>query len=62
MKTLKSVINVNDVLPFEVSNHKPNKELLEALGEGEKITQEVREGKRKGYNNVNEMIMAILND
>ena len=62
MKTLKSVINANDVLPFEVSNHKPNKELLEALEEGEKITQEVREGKRKGYNNVNEMIMAILND
>lgn len=51
-----------DGLPFEVSNPKPSKELLEALEEGEKIIQEVREGKRKGYNNVNEMMKEILND
>ena len=58
---IKQVIK-NDGLPFEVSNPKPSKELLEALEEGEKIIQEVREGKRQGYNNVNEMMRAILND
>ena len=58
---IKQVIK-NNGLPFEVSNPKPNKELLEALEEGEKIIQEVKDGKRKGYNNVNEMMRAILND
>ncbi len=58
---IKQVIK-KDGLPFEVSNPKPSKELLEALEEGEKIIQEVREGKRQGYNNVNEMMRAILND
>ena len=38
----------------------PSKELLDALEEGEKIVQEVKEEKRKGYNNVNEMMKAIL--
>lgn len=58
---IKQIIKT-DGLPFEISNPKPNKELLEALEEGEKIIQEVREGKRKGYNNVNEMMRAILDD
>ncbi len=58
---IKQLIN-KDGVPFEISNPKPSKELLEALEEGEKIIQEVREGKRKGYNNVNEMMRAILND
>ena len=57
--TIKQVIK-KDGLPFDVD--KPNKELLEALEEGEKIIQEVRDGKRNGYNNVNEMMKAILND
>ncbi len=51
-----------DSLSFEVSNSKPSQELLEVLEEGEKIVQEVRDGKRTGYNNVNEMMMAILKD
>lgn len=58
---VKQIIK-NDGLPFEISNPKPSKELLEALEEGEKIIQEVRDGKRKGYNNVNEMLKAILDD
>ncbi len=58
---VKQIIK-EDGLPFEIKNPKPNKELLEALEEGEKIIQEVREGKRKGYNNVNEMMKAIVND
>lgn len=44
----------------EIKNSKPSKELLEALEEGKKIIQEVREGKRQGYSNVNEMMTAIL--
>ncbi len=58
---IKQVIK-NDGLPFEVSNPKPNKELLEALEEGEEIIQEIKEGKRKGYSNVNEMMKDILDD
>lgn len=58
---IKQVIK-NDGLPFEVANPKPSNELLEALKEGEDIIQEIREGKRKGYNNVNEMLRAIIDD
>ena len=58
---IKQVIK-RDGLPFEVANPKPSKELLEALEEGEDIIQEIRDGKRTGYNNVNEMLKAIMND
>ncbi len=58
---LTQVVKRNGV-PFEVVNPTPSKEMLEALAEGKKIMQEVREGKRHGYNNVNEMMRAILND
>ena len=58
---IKQIIK-KDGIPFEVTNPKPSQELLEALQEGETIIQEVREGKRKGYNNVNEMMRAILDD
>ena len=58
---IKQVIK-RDGLPFEVANPKPSKELLEALEEGEDIIQEIRDGKRTGYNNVNEMLKAILDD
>lgn len=58
---LKQVIK-KDGLPFEVANPRPSKELLDALEEGEQIIKEVRKGKRAGYNNVNEMMRAIIND
>lgn len=58
---VKQIIK-HDGLPFEISNPKPSKELLEALEEGEQIIKEVKEGKRQGYNNVNEMMRAILDD
>ena len=58
---IKQVIK-QDGLPFEVTNPKLSRELLEALEEGEKIIQKVKDGKRQGYNNVNEMMKAILND
>ena len=56
---IKQVIK-RDGLPFEVSNPKPNIELLNALEEGEKIgTGEI---KVKGYHDVNKMIEDILNE
>lgn len=58
---IKQVIK-KDGLPFEVTNPKPNKELLDALQEGEDIIQEIRDGKRDSYNNVNEMLKAIIDD
>ena len=51
---------IKDGIPFEVSNPKPKKELLEALQEGEDILS----GKinTKGYHNVRKMVEDILND
>ena len=43
-------------------NNKPNKELCKALKEGEKILKEIKKGKRKSYDNIEEMIKSILND
>ena len=58
---IKQVIK-KDGLPFEVTNPKPKKELLDALKEGEDIIQEIKDGKRKGYKNVNEMLRDIIDD
>ncbi len=58
---IKQVIK-KDGLPFEVTNPKPSNELLDALKEGEDIIQEIRDGKRTGYKNVNEMLRDIIND
>ena len=56
---IKQLIN-KDGIPFEVSNPKPNRELLEALQEGEDILS----GKIKtnGYHNVRKMFEDILNE
>ena len=56
---IKQVIK-HDGLPFEVANPKPNKELLSALEEGEKIA--TGKIKSKGYHNINQMIEDILNE
>lgn len=48
-----------DGLPFEVKNPKPSKALLESLKESEVILQEIKEGKRKGYNNMKDLINAL---
>ena len=58
---IKQVIK-QDGLPFVVSNPKPTKELLDSLEEGEKIIEEIKNGKRTGYNNVNDMMRSINND
>ena len=52
----------NDGIPFEVKNTRPSKELLEALKESESIETEIREGRRTGYKNTNEMLESIIND
>lgn len=59
--TLKQVIKRNG-LPFEVRNPRPSKELLEALEESGTIEQEYKDGKRKGYNNIDDLKKALLDD
>lgn len=58
---LKQLIK-NGGIPFEIKNPAPSAELTEALEEGEQIIKEIKEGKRTGYNNVNEMMKAIMKD
>ena len=56
---IKQVIK-KDGLPFEVTNPRPNKELLDALQEGEDIIN--GKIKVKGYHNVKQMFEDILNE
>ncbi len=51
-----------DGLLFEVSNPKPSSALLTALKEADEIEHDIKDGTNKGYNNVDEMLRAILND
>ncbi len=55
---IKQLIN-KDGVPFEIVNPKPNKELLESIQEAEKILQEMRDGKRDGYTNMDDLIKAL---
>lgn len=59
--TLKQVIK-RKAVPFEISNPIYSNELENALKESAIIEKEYKEGKRKGYNNANEIMMSILND
>lgn len=52
----------HDGIPFEIVNPKPSKKLLEALEECKIIEQEYIEGKRKGYNNREDLKRALLDD
>lgn len=58
---IKQLINT-DGIPFEVKNPKPSRELIEALKEGDKIMQGIKDGKRKGYNNMKDLIDALDKD
>ena len=58
---LVQVVKRNGV-PFEVVNPTPTTELEKALKESALIETEYQEGKRKGYNNINEMMRSILDD
>ena len=55
---IKLLIN-KDGIPFEVVNPKPNKELLSAIKEGDDIIQEIKEGKRSGYTNIDELFSSL---
>lgn len=59
--TLKQVIK-RKAVPFEVANPTYSDELENALKESVTIEKEYKEGKRKGYNNANDMLKSILND
>ncbi len=58
---IKQLIN-KDGIPFEVSNPKPKKELLESLDEGEQILADIKNGKRKGYSNMHDFIESLNED
>lgn len=53
---IKQLINKNGI-PFEVVNPRPNKELLEALQEGEDILN--GKVKAKSYTNIYEMVKDL---
>lgn len=59
--TLKQVIK-RKAVPFEVANPLYSDELENALKESIIIEKEYKDGKRKGYNNANEMMKSILDD
>ncbi len=59
--TIKQVIK-RKAVPFEIANPTYSEELENALQESNIIEKEYKEGKRDGYNNVNEMMRSILDD
>ena len=59
--TLKQVIK-RKAVPFEISIPTYTDELEHALKESELIENDYKEGKRTGYNNLNEIMKSILND
>ena len=56
---IKQLIN-KDGIPFEVSNPKPTKELIEALQEGEDILS--GKVKSKTYHSIKELIRDLENE
>ena len=56
---LKKVISERGI-PFEIKESVPNKELIEALQEGEDILD--GKVKKKGYRNIQKMFDDILNE
>lgn len=59
--TLKQDVKTKDS-PSEITNSFYNNELENVLKESTIIEKEYKEGKRKGYNNANEMMKSIFND
>lgn len=51
-----------DGLPFEVKNPRLSKELIDAINEGDSIIKEIKSGKRKGYNNMDDLINSLNED
>lgn len=59
--TIKQVIK-RKAVPFDISLPTYSDELEDALKETIEIEKEYKSGKRKGYNNINEMMESILDD
>ena len=55
---IKQVIKKNGV-PFEVRNPYPSVELLEALEESNKIINDIKDCKRKGFNNMEDLVNSL---
>lgn len=49
-------------IPFKIEKSKINDELIEAIKEGDQILEDLRSGKRKGYDNVYEMFKELDED
>ena len=49
-------------IPFKIEKNKINDELIEAIKEGDQILEDLRSGKRKGYDNVYEMFKELDED
>mgnify|MGYP004565219989 CR=1 FL=1 len=48
-----------DGIPFEVVNSKPSKELLSALKESDEVIKALKDGKKEGYNSLDELIASL---
>lgn len=48
-----------DAIPFEVSNPKPTRDLLEAINESNQILLDIKNGKRKSYNDIDELVASL---
>ena len=59
---LYSCIIKRKAVPFDISLPTYSDELEDALKETIEIEKEYKSGKRKGYNNINEMMESILDD
>lgn len=55
MKARKNIGNVQ----IKVSNSKVNNELLMALNESKKIIHDMKTGKSKGFNNIDELFKSL---
>ena len=52
----------HEKIPFEISNPKPNQNLMNALLESEEIENKIKNNENLGFKSVNLMIESILND
>lgn len=49
-------------IPFKIEKSNPTRELLEAIEEGEKVLKDLKNGKRDGYNNMEDLIDFLNNE
>lgn len=51
--------NYTSNVQIKVSNSKPSHELLRALKESKKIIHDMKTGKSKGYNNIDDLFKSL---